>query len=790
MNRRLIIFIGMGLVGMALDMNGTPATGQEDVVEAGRKRFEALCAVCHGADGRGTARGPDIVSPIPGWYEPRGHSEKELADLIRQGVPGAMPAFQLSDRELQEVVAFVRSLNSPAMENPPPGDVAAAEAFFFGPGKCSTCHIVKGRGTAIGPDLSAIGAERKLSDIEQSLRTPSAEIAPGYQLASLRLRDGRTLRGFLRNESNYDVQLQGLDGKFHFLERHEIAEMNREAQSLMPKVTASENELRDLLAYLSRLSGVRAVDADQSPPDSSATDSRVTETAGSVSWMEIVHPKPGNWPTYNGSLSGNRHSPLGQIHTGNVSQLVLKWVFPVPEYPFLEVTPVVVDGVMYTTAGNDVYALDGRNGRVIWHYQRPVTQGVLGDASAAINRGVAVLGDRVFRVTNDAHLIALHRLTGRLLWDVIMADYREHYGATSAPLVVRDLVMSGHSGGDEGVRGFLSAYRASSGQRVWRFWTIPLPGEPASETWKGSVLPRGCASTWLTGSYDPESNLLYWTTGNPCPDFNGDERQGDNLYSCSVLALEADTGKLRWYYQFTPHDTHDWDANEPVLLVDAPFRGRERKLLLQANRNGFFYVLDRLTGELLLAKPFVKKLTWASGIGPDRRPQLTPDSEATPEGTKICPAAAGATNWMASAYNPETGLFYVMALEKCQIFTKSLARWEPGKSFYGGAARDIPGEKGEKVLRAIDIQTGTIVWEYPQIGSADSWSGVLSTAGGLVFFGDDSGAFAAVDARTGKLLWSFQANAFWKASPMTYMVDGKQYVAVAAGSNIMVFGLP
>lgn len=786
MNRRAVFFVSTSLV-IALGLTGksTPNQDKAGMIEAGRKRYEALCAVCHGADGRGTARGPDIVSPIPGWYEPRGRSEKELGDLIRQGIPGAMPAFELSDQELEELVAFIRSLISPALDNPVPGDVAAGEAFFFGRGKCATCHTVSGRGTALGPDLSALGAERKLSDIEQSLRAPSAQITPGYSVVSLRLSDGRTLRGFLRNESNYDVQLQGLDGKFHFLQRPEIAQMVREVQSLMPEVKASEQELHNLLAYLSRLAGVRPVDADQVASSHAPIDS-----GGGVSWAEIVQPKPGNWPTYNGSLSGNRHSPLRQIHTGNVGQLTLKWIFPVPEYPFLEVTPIVVDGVMYITAGNDVYALDARNGRQIWHYQRPVTPGVIGDASAAINRGVAVLGDLVFRVTNDAHLIALHRLTGRLLWDVVMADYREHYGATSAPLIVGDLVISGHSGGDEGVRGFVSAYRASSGQRAWRFWTIPLPGEPASETWKGTVLPRGCASTWLTGSYDPESNLLYWTTGNPCPDFNGEQREGDNLYSCSVLALDADTGKLRWYYQFTPHDTHDWDANEPVLLVDAPFRGRERKLLLQANRNGFFYVLDRLTGELLLAKPFVKKVTWASGIGPDGRPQLLPDSEPTPEGTKICPAAAGATNWMASAYNPETGLFYVIALEKCQIYTKSFVRWEPGKSFYGGAARDIPDEPGQKVLRAIDIQTGNIAWEYPQVGEGKTWGGVLSTAGGLVFFGDDSGALAAVDARSGRLLWSFQANAFWKASPMTYAVDGKQYIAVAAGSNILVFGLP
>jgi len=356
--------------------------------------------------------------------------------------------------------------------------------------------------------------------------------------------------------------------------------------------------------------------------------------------------------------------------------------------------------------------------------------------------------------------------------------------------VVKDLVISGISGGDEGVRGFLAAYKVSTGERVWRFWTIPAPGEPLSETWVGNALPHGCAATWLTGTYDAQANLLYWTTGNPCPDYNGDERKGDNLYSDSVLALEPETGKLRWYYQFTPHDLHDWDAQQTPMLIDAEFKGRRRQLLAQANRNGFFYVLDRMTGELLLAKPFVEQLTWASGIGTDRRPQLVSGGAPTSAGVKTCPAVEGATNWMSTAYDPETGLFYVMALEKCDIYSKSPEPWERGKSFYGGGTRGAPDEPGRKYLRAIDLQTGKTVWQYPQIGPGNSWGGALSTAGGLVFFGDDSGAFAAVEAKSGKPLWYFHTNESWKASPMTYLAGGKQYVAVAAGSNILAFGLP
>ena len=445
---------------------------------------------------------------------------------------------------------------------------------------------------------------------------------------------------------------------------------------------------------------------------------------------------------------------------------------------------------MYVTAANEAFALDARTGRQIWHFQMPLTKGVIGDASGAINRGVALLQEKVFLVTDHAHLLALHRATGVLLWDVEVADYRQHYGTTSAPLVVNDLVLVGTSGGDEGAPGFISAHRAATGEAVWKHRTLPAPGEPGSETWVGRALEHGCSAPWLTGSYDTELKLIYWTTGNPCPDYNGDERKGDNLFSSSVLALDPATGQRRWHYQFTPHDLHDWDAAQPVLAVDANFRGRPRKLLLQANRNGFFYVLDRVTGEFLLGEPFVKKMTWASGIAANGRPKVLPNTEPTVAGNQVCPAVEGAANWMSSAYSPATGLFYVTSLESCSIYTKSGQWFQQGESFYGGGTRRVPGERKQKVLRAIDIQSGKVVWEYPQIGSGNSWGGVLSTAGGLVFFGEDSGALAAADARTGKLLWHFQTSQLWKASPMTYAVDGRQFIAVASGGSILAFGLP
>ena len=512
-----------------------------------------------------------------------------------------------------------------------------------------------------------------------------------------------------------------------------------------------------------------------------------------ITFDEIARPKPGEWPSYNGLLSANRHSPLDQINTRTVANLESKWTHEMGGTRALQMTPIVIDGVMYVAAVNEARALDARTGRQIWQFVRPRTPGLVptGDAAGGINRGVAVLGSRVFLQTDHAHLLALDRLTGQLQWDVEMADYRLNYGSTGAPLIVNDLVIAGISAGDEGVRGFLDAYRASTGERVWRFWTVPARGEPGSDTWIGKALEHGCAATWLTGSYDPEARLLYWPTGNPCPDYNGDERRGDNLYSSSIVALDPATGTLRWHFQFTPHDLHDWDANQPPLLVDAEFRDQPRKLLVVANRNGFFYVLDRLTGRMLMAEPFVKHLTWSSGIGADGRPRLLAAYENSVEGTLTCPAVAGAANWPSTAYNPATRLFYVMASAGCAVYRKNSNWFELGKSFYGGTTKPATIDGGGKYLRALDLQSGKIVWEIPGVGGSASASGVMSTAGGLVFYGDNTGgALIAVNAQTAQRLWQLDTHQMWRSSPMTYAIDGKQYVGAVAGSTVRVFGLP
>ncbi|MBM3818026.1 MAG: PQQ-dependent dehydrogenase, methanol/ethanol family [Acidimicrobiia bacterium] len=500
-----------------------------------------------------------------------------------------------------------------------------------------------------------------------------------------------------------------------------------------------------------------------------------------------------DWPTYHGEVGGNRYTTITHVDKRNVARLAPRWVFPIPGVnagAAVETTPLVVDGVMYISTANQALALDAGTGRQLWQYRRPRTEGLVGNAAAGINRGVAIAGNRLFMVTDHAHLIALNRFTGELLWDTEMADWKVNYNATSAPLIAGNLVVVGTAGGDEGVRGFIAAYDTTTGKQVWHLWTVPNPGEPGSETWVGSQTSHRGGAAWMTGTYDPELDLLYWPTGNPGLDFYGNERQGDNLYTDSVLALEAKTGRMRWYFQFTPHDIHDWDAQEPPVLVDTRWRGQPRKLLIQANRNGFFYVFDRTNGELLLGRQFLKRLNWASGLDAKGRPVLNELKEDANGEQYVCPGFQGGTNWFSTSYNPGTGLYYFQALERCNVFTRRNMEWQPLRSFMGGTARPAPGETFTKSLRAIDIQTGDVVWDLVQGPSAVTASaGVLSSASGLVFFGENSGAFMAADAATGKVLWEFPTNQVWKASPMTYVFDNTQHIAIAVGQSIVSFGL-
>lgn len=541
-------------------------------------------------------------------------------------------------------------------------------------------------------------------------------------------------------------------------------------------------------------------------------------TRAQVTAERLAHAdqEPANWISYSGGLSGQRYSSLAQITRANLHALQLKWVYQASQPGGWQSSPLVVDGIMYLTQRpNDVVALDARTGRVFWiyHYRLDPVQIV---CCGANNRGLAILNDTLYMGTLDARLVAIDAKNGRPLWITQVADNRASYSITLAPLVVKDQVVIGVGGGEYGIRGFVAAYDAKTGQQRWRTYTIPAPGEPGSETWQpcppaatahcdAEAWRHGGGPVWTTGSYDPSLNLTYWGVGNPGPDFNDVQRPGDNLYTDSVLALDADTGRIQWHYQFTPQDTHDYDATQVPVLTDLGWQGQPLKAMLWANRNGVFYVLNRVTGEFLLGKPFVK-VTWMSGFDPQGHPTLSPHSVDQPN----WPGDHGGTNWYSPSYSPHTGLFYVSAWENNFSLNVQPVPFDyrAGRGFEGGAPRPqgvVPGAPGLAGLGArapinewtevagtgaviaIDPRTGERKWRFPMTDVTES--GILTTASDLLFAGGREGYFQVLDARHGSLLWKTNLGAGIMNGPISYQVADKQYVAVIAGLSLSVFGL-
>ena len=496
-----------------------------------------------------------------------------------------------------------------------------------------------------------------------------------------------------------------------------------------------------------------------------------------------------NWVSYNGDYTGRRFSSLAEVTAANVSHLKDAWVFHTSNAGVMEVTPVVVAGVMFVTRSNDAYALDAKTGKLLWHHARAVSEGLIDDASGHINRGIAVLGTRVYMETDNAHLLCLDARTGEMIWDVAYATGNKNYGATSAPLIVKDKVLVGTSGGDDGVRGFVAAYDAETGKEAWRFWTIPAPGEKGSESWPGDMYLHGGGTTWMPGTYDADLNTIYWGTSNPSPDFDGSVRPGDDLYTSSLLALDPDTGKLKWYFQFNPHDLYDYDGVQTPVLVNAIFKGQPRKLVVTANRNGFLYILDRTNGAYLYSKQFSPSQNWAKGIDENGRPisnNLIPDEK----GVTVCPGYSGATNWYSPSYDPETNMFYFRSLEACSLFKGKTEPFEEGSGYYSTGAERAPGNTPNAgYLNAFDLNTLEFAWRNELTGG-QAIAGVMSTAGGLVAFGNDVKQFEIDDAHTGKKLWTFDLPQPMHASPMCYGISGKQYFAVAAGDDVIAYALP
>ena len=508
-----------------------------------------------------------------------------------------------------------------------------------------------------------------------------------------------------------------------------------------------------------------------------------------VTWERLVNAadEPHNWLMYSGTLDSKRFSRLDQIHNRNVAGLELKWAHHIPQLGRAETTPLVVDGVMFITESpSNLVAVDAATGRPFWRYDHELPDD-LRICCGRNNRGVAILGETLYMSTLDAHLVAIDARSGNLLWSAEVADYRAGYSKTAAPLIVKDKVVTGIAGGEFGIRGFLDAYDADTGRREWRTHTIPGPDHPDNRTWAGDSWRTGGSPTWITGSYDPELNLVYWGTGNPGPDYNGDIRGGDNLYADSVLALDGDTGEMKWYFQFTPHDVHDWDAIQIPVLADINVDGAPRKAMLWANRNGFYYTLDRETGEFLVGKEFARQ-TWAEGLDTNGRPIRRPGMLPSAEGTLVSPMAGGATNWWSPAYSPRTGLLYVNAFDgEAEFFIRD-ENYDEGSRFTGGGTQTpLPIENYASAIRALDPATGDLRWEFPI--KPRTRAGVLATAGDLVFSGSVDGYFYALDAVTGAELWHIGLGGPVHASPMTYAVDAQQYVTMTVGNVLYTFAL-
>ena len=759
-----------------------PLAADPTAAVAGRRLYTQACQACHGGNAAGSERGPALST---GSFK-HGSKDGELFLNIRNGITGTkMPAFgKLEVAQVWQIVSYLRSLTGIKSNEVVSGNPKNGETLFFGKAACASCHEVNGRGSIIAPDLStaaAMPAEAILKKLQDPSDVQRRRRGPRVGSITVTTKSGETITGLRRNEDSFTLMLTDLTGKLHILDKASLTNRIDKETSVMPSDFAtrfSASELQDIVAYLKTLT-TRDLSKTSTAqiPDGPLTYNRIRN----------AQSEPQNWLTYWGDYAGHHYTRLDQITTSNVKNLQTKWAVQMPGDSILETTPIVVDGVMYTAGmPGQVFALDARTGMQIWSYKRPQKK-VNAFESNRYNRGVAVLGNRVFFGTLDAALIALDARTGRPLWETQVADTMEGYSITVAPLIVKDKLIVGVAGGEHGIRGFLDAYDVNTGKRVWRFNTVPGPGEFGHETWKGDSWKLGGAPTWLTGSYDPDLDTLYWATGNPGPDMDAEIRKGDNLFSCSVLALDPNTGKRKWHYQFTPNDSHDWDANQDLVLADRVIDGVNRKLLLQTNRNGIFYALDRTNGKLLYAKPYVRQ-TWNEGFNPDGSPKVIPNTDSTPEGRVVYPTLVGGTNWQSPSHDASTGRLFVVYADGAERFIREKSIYEPGKAYWGG--RSVATGEAPKVgIKSIDTTTGNVIWDY-RIAQGSLAAGVLATSTGVLFSATAEGNLIALESKSGTPLWRMQTGSSTAASPISYSVNGKQYIAIASGMVLYSLALP
>jgi alcohol dehydrogenase (cytochrome c) len=790
-----------------------PLANSPTAAADGQRTYDGTCQTCHGAAGTGDRDRGGPPLNVTGLKH--GDADADLFRTIRQGVPGTqMPPYKgLRDEQIWQLVGYIRSLQTgtpaasvSAAARVPEGDIAAGETLFSGKAVCSNCHEVNARGGITGPDLSNAG-RLTAAAIRQKIVSPNDPLppAPGARGGGgggrgapppvtlvARMPDGREIRGVRRNEDQFSVQMVDATGRLHLIDKLKVASVTIENRSLMPGDYAtrlSPTEITNIVAYLGMQQGRDLTKTVGQQIAGGVTNERLLKASG----------EPRNWLMYWGDYHGTHYSPLNQITADNVKRLKAAWSFPIlGGNSVLEGTPLVVDGIMYTTgSGNPatVTAIDARSGRQIWRWTRQ-QKTVNPYEINPFARGVAILGNRIFVGTLDGVLIALDARTGQPLWETPVVDTMEGSSITSPPLVLKDMVVTGMTGGEYATRGFIDAYDAGTGKRRWRFYTIPATGEFGNDTWKGESWKTGGGPTWLPGSYDADLNVIYWAVGNPAPEFDRAARgEMDNLFTNSVVALDADTGKMKWHYQFTPDDGHDWDSVQDMMLVDRVWRGQNRKLLMHADRNGHFYVLDRTNGKFLFGTPFVYQ-NWNGGFDDNGRPRQLPGTNSTPQGSVLVyPTVGGATNFQAPSYSPQTGWFYLAFSEGGQVYTSASQTIARGQQYLGrGRAAGPAPARGPNQpaanagIRALDPETGNAMWSY-RLYQGSITNGVLATGGNVVFVSERNGNIIALDAKSGKYLWHYQTGGNHQASPISYSIDGKQYIALAAGNVVFSFAL-
>jgi alcohol dehydrogenase (cytochrome c) len=744
-------------------------------IQAGGPLFATYCGFCHGRDATGGQTGPDLTRSELVAQDVRGD---KIRPVVHNGRPDkGMPALNVSDADLTKIVAFIhdrrtktgsrlgarRTVDETDLAT---GDAHAGRAYFNGAGGCATCHSPTG-------DLAGVADRRKGLALLQQMLYPSGRGGPLRAKAAVTLPSGQVIAGRLVHRDEFTIALRDASGQYHSWPtpglKYTVDNPLDAHAAQLGKYT--EADMHDVLAYLQTLHGgggkTNVPDAEAEP---AVAPSMPADDAGGLDPATLLKPPADSWPTYHGDYTGQRHSRLTQITPGNVHQLSLAWAFQTGAADEIKATPILVDGVIYITTPENIWAVDARSGHEIWHYEAPKSGGFhIGQRGAAMYRNI------VYLTTPNAHLVAIDARTGKQKWSVEIADSKKGYWCTNAPLVVRDHVIVGVSGDFDNLPGMLKSFDPATGTLQWTFYSTPPPGTANS--------PSGGATggmMWMTGTYDPALNLVFVGTGNPTPVLNGGARPGDNPWTCSIVAINPDTGKLAWGFQASPHDTHDWDAAEVPVLVDADFGGAPRKLLLQASRNGYFFVLDRTTGRSLLTKPFAA-VNWASGIDKDGRPTPDPAKEPARDGRLVAPEEGGGTNYRSPSFDPATGALIVSAVDGYGIYF-----FKPEHGKYGWAGADY-GVYGKGAIRAIDVRTGAIRWSH-DIGRGGS-TGVLTTDSGLTFTGDSSGNAIALRTSDGSTLWHSSIGSAGN-SPITFELDGRQHVIFAGGSALYDWTLP